>query len=191
MVRVPRAGAASARALVVRVGAIGLGFMFVEMPLINRFSVYLGHPSYSTVVVLGTMLVSAGAGSLAVGRVSAAAARNAVLLVPVMVGLLFVGLDVVLQKTLGLSLGARMCVAALSVAPCGVVMGFAFPSGMLALGDENRPWFWAVNGAASVLASVFALLVAMAAGFLIVLSLAILCYLVAALVLTRTARTAA
>jgi hypothetical protein len=62
-------------------------------------------------------------------------------------------------------------------------MGFAFPSGMIRFGDGNKAWFWALNGAASVVATVFSLALAMGVGFPNVIFLGVGVYLVAALLL--------
>jgi hypothetical protein len=67
--------------------------------------------------------------------------------------------------------------------PPGFLMGFAFPAGMLRFGDENKPWFWAVNGATSVLASVGSLGLAMTVGFERVVLAGAVCYLAAAALL--------
>src|SRR5262249_11345087 len=67
--------------------------------------------------------------------------------------------------TLGWPFAARIAVSALLLGPLGFAMGFPFPSGFSAFGQHNRAWFWAVNGAASVLASVFSLAFAIVAGF--------------------------
>src|SRR6266542_274259 len=111
---------------------IGLGFMLVEVPWMQRFVLYLGHPSYATTVVLATLLLGAGLGSFAAARVEAKTVRRVVISLPVVVSALLLG-------------------------PAGFAMGFPFPIGMHAFGDQPGAWFWAVNGAASVLATVFSL----------------------------------
>jgi hypothetical protein len=69
------------------------------------------------------------------------------------------------HSTLGWGFAARAALSALTLVPAGFLMGFAFPSGMRSFGDAHIPWFWAVNGAAGVLASIFALMFAIAFGF--------------------------
>lgn len=165
--------------------AIGLAFMFVELPLIQRFTPFLGHPSRATTVVLATMLLGAGLGSMAAARI--ARPRLALVVLPLMVALLNLVLPRAVSEAAGFGLLARVLVTIALIAPCAVAMGFAFPLGMTAFGEENRAWFWAVNGAVSVLASVSSLAVSMAFGFTRVLWIGAACYAVAALLLRRPA----
>jgi hypothetical protein len=144
---------------------IGLAFMFVEMPCVQRFVLYLGHPSYATTVVLATLLLGAGLGSSAAAHAGAAAVRRVLAVLPVLVVALALSSPPLFTATLGWSFPARVALSALLLAPAGFAMGFAFPSGMQAFGQRNGAWFWAVNGAASVLASVFSLAFAIVAGF--------------------------
>jgi hypothetical protein len=169
--------------------AIGLAFMFVELPLIQRFSPWLGHPSRATTVVLATMLLGAGVGAILAARIAFARARSVVLLLPVVVALLAIVLPRVVTESAGLGLFSRVAIAGVVVAPVAVVMGFAFPLGMSAFGEANRAWFWAVNGAVSVLASVSSLAVSMAIGFTRVLWIGAAVYAVAALLLARRGET--
>jgi hypothetical protein len=144
---------------------IGVAFMLVEMPWMQRFVLYLGHPSYATTVVLTALLLGAGIGSMAASRVDPADVRRWGLLLP----LVLVGINLTLgptfQATLGWSFEARVALSVALLAPAGLLMGFPFASGMIAFPDEHKPWFWAMNGAASVLASVFSLALSMMAGF--------------------------
>ena len=165
--------------------AIGLAFMFVELPLIQRFTPFLGHPSRATTVVLATMLLGAGIGSMAAARI--ARPRVAMVVLPLIVALLTILLPRAVTEAAGLALFARVLVTIAIIAPCAVAMGFAFPLGMTAFGEENRAWFWAVNGAVSVLASVSSLATSMAFGFTRVLWIGAACYVVAALLLRRRA----
>jgi len=167
--------------------SIGCAFMFVEIPLINRFTLYLGHPSRAVVVVLGTMLLGAGLGALSVSSLAAGRARAAVLLLPLLLTLQTVALHVLFAKTQSLSLPLRAALAIAIVAPPSYLMGFAFPLGMMRFGEGNRSWFWAVNGATSVVASVSTLALAMVFGFAAVQAVGIVCYVAAGLLLWRGA----
>ncbi len=166
--------------------AIGLGFMFVELPLIQRFTHHLGHPSRATAVVLGTMLLGAGVGSIVAARLGPERARKLAIGLPAAVALLAVFVAQIVARTLGLELEGRVGVAVATVAPVAVAMGFAFPVGMVHFGEANRAWFWAVNGAVSVLASVSTLALSMAFGFSRVLWVGVGCYAVAAILVART-----
>jgi hypothetical protein len=165
--RIPRAGAGP---WFVYFAAIGLGFLFVEIAQTQRLNLFLGHPTYSLSAVLFSLLVSAGAGSaLASGRVrpDARAAR------------LCLGLLVVALCCLGfLQRGAlapfqasgvvtRLAVATALLIPAGTLMGMALPIGLSWTSRSHPllgPWFWSLNGAASVCASVLTVIVSLQAG---------------------------
>jgi hypothetical protein len=159
--------------------AIGVAFMLVEMPLMQRFVLYLGHPSYATTVVLAAVLVGAGAGSWAASRAGPGLVRRFGLCLPLFVVLVDLALGPLFQGTLGLPFAAKLVVSAVVLVPAGFLMGFPFPSGMVAFGDENKPWLWAMNGAASVLASVFSLALSMVTGFVVAGAAGAAFYLVA------------
>jgi hypothetical protein len=144
---------------------IGVAFMLVEMPWMQRFVLYLGHPSYATTVVLAALLLGAGAGSFAAARVDQATIRRFGLALPLLLLALNFALGPIFSATLGLGFAARVAVSVIVLAPAGFVMGFPFATGMTAFGDAHKPWFWAMNGSASVLASVCSLAVSMLAGF--------------------------
>lgn len=144
--------------------AIGLAFMLVEMPWVQQFVLYLGHPSYATTVVLSVLLLGAGAGSTLAGKLDLRTVSRWFVLLPLGVGAIHAALGPLHSLTLGYSFPARVAVSASLLAPAGCLMGFAFPSGMTAFVERGRPWFWAVNGMASVLSSVGSLAVAMVLG---------------------------
>jgi hypothetical protein len=145
--------------------SIGLGFMLVEVPWMQRFVLYLGHPSYASTVVLTSLLLGAGIGSSVAARLRPGAAKRWGLLVPVALLVTNLALAGLFETTLGLSFFARVIVSAAVLVPAGFLMGFAFPLGMASYSDEHRPWLWAINGAASVLASVFSLALSIEVGF--------------------------
>ncbi len=162
--------------------ALGFGFMFVEIPLVQRLALYLGHPSYATTVALGALLLGAGVGSALAPRVPTARATTALLVVPVVVAVttqLLIG--PVARATEHWSLGARIALTAAAVFAAGVAMGVPFPLGMSRFDDRDRSWYWAVNGAAGVLASVLALGLSLIAGLSSVMMIALACYALAAL----------
>jgi len=93
--------------------------------------------------------------------------------------------------TLGWPLLGRVAMAAALLLPVGFVMGLFFPMGMARFGSPNRPWFWALNGAASVLASVASLALAMTFGLLAVGYVGAGVYAIAWLLLAARAKIAA
>lgn len=145
--------------------AIGLAFMLAEVPWLQRFVLYLGHPSYATTVVLAMLLLGAGAGAWSASRLGWTGARRYGLALPLVLLLLTWLLGPIFTRTLGLAFPLRIAVSALLLLPAGFLMGIPFPAGMLAFGDAGKPWYWAMNGAAGVLGSVLALALSIALGF--------------------------
>ena len=168
--------------------SLGLGFMFVEIPLLQRLTVYLGHPSYSTTVVLGSLLIGAGFGAWFAGHIPEARRRLVGLLVPLVVGALAFLLLWLIGRTIGQPFAVRVAISITALTLAGAMMGMPFPLGMANFDDRDRSWYWAVNGATSVLASVLALVIALISGFSAVLGCAIAAYLMAALTLPEGRR---
>lgn len=144
---------------------IGLGFMLVEVSWVQRFILYLGHPSHALTVALASLLLGAGAGSMTASRVGVAGGVRFGALLPVALALVNAVLSPVFSATLGFVLPLRIFIAALLLVPSGFLMGFCFPLGMLRFGDDRKAWFWALNGAAGVLSSVATLALFMVLGF--------------------------
>ncbi len=159
--------------------AIGLGFMLVEIAWLQRVVLFLGHPSTAATVALGSMLLGAGIGSMLSGRLGEERVAGIGLFIALAVALVNALLEPVMSLTLGAALPVRVLVAAAVLLPASVPMGCAFPLGMTRFGGANRAWFWALNGAASVLASVGSLACAMEFGFLRVGYLGAATYVVA------------
>jgi hypothetical protein len=162
---------------------IGLGFMFVEIGLIQRISIYLGHPVYGMSIGLFGIIASTGLGSLCSHRLSllsgiriqlwAGALGLYVILLPYWFPLL-------IDQFAAGSLLVRAAVSLTAIVPSGVLMGFGFPTGMEivnAIDSRPTPWFWAVNGAAGVLAAGIAVLVSIQATISTTLWCGATCYL--------------
>ncbi len=164
---------------------LGIGFMFVEMFLVQKLVLMLGHPMYSLGVTLPSLLGAAALGSyLSRGirlddlktRLGLFAAIAAVIC------MLGIALPSILEATLPLSFSARVWVCALITFPVGILLGMPFPSGLRALPPSALCFAWGVNGAFGVLASVVAVILAMQFGFSFLLILSAFLYASAALV---------
>jgi hypothetical protein len=145
--------------------AIGAGFMLTENALVQRFILYLGHPSYAITVVLAAVLLGMGVGSSLSARLGLMPLQRAGGLVPAALFAVAAGLQPLFAATLGLPLAGRVAVSLALLLPLGAVLGLFFPLGMLRFGDAGKPWFWALNGVFGVVASVFSLALAMEFGF--------------------------
>jgi len=175
---------------------LGLGFMFFEVCLIQKLTLFLGYPTYSLTVTLFSLLVFSGIGSLLSSRYSEGRRRNAALLtllaavVVLMLAYRF-GLAPVVGAFGGWPLALRAGLAALLLAPLGVCLGAFMPIGIrsvAALSEYQREyvaWAWAVNGFFSVVSSVLATILAMSLGFGTVLLLAAVAYAVGVTSLMR------
>lgn len=170
--------------------AIGLGFMFVEISQIQHLVVFLGHPTYGLSVLLFSLLLSSGLGSLLVPSIASPSdARRAAWRLPALVvAVVAFGLvtPVVSDAFRGDPTSIRIPVAAGLLFPLGLFLGTAFPLGMGAASlrhAELTPWLWGVNGATSVCASVVAVAISLSFGISAAFWTGALCYLGAALAL--------
>ncbi len=162
---------------------IGVGFMLVQIPLVQRFSVYLGHPTYAVSVVLFSMIVAAGAGSLCSDLVPIERRTGWLVAIPLGVAALLaavaVSLQTLIDATLPQGLAARCATAIAVVAAPAFLMGTCLPFGLRLvrrLSEPALPWMWGINGACSVLAAVSAIGVSMTWGIDVNLGLAAACY---------------
>ncbi|MGH9840907.1 MAG: hypothetical protein ACREEM_19200, partial [Blastocatellia bacterium] len=148
---------------------LGLGFIMVEIVLIQRFSLFLGYPVYSLSVVLFTVLLAGATGSFLADRWSPDRVLPRILaLLCGVLALYALALPRLLDATLSASTPVRIIIAAAVVAPLGLLMGMPFPTGLRRAGREANglvSWAWAVNGAASVFGSTLTVLISMSYGF--------------------------
>lgn len=153
--------------------AIGMGFILIEISLIQKHILFLGQPVYSITCVLFSILLSAGAGSLLFqSRFKDGRER-------VWLGVLSAGLAIFLcaqvflvPKLFDLYLGegrwVRFIISGLSIAPLGLLLGIPFPLGIRILGQkfpEAIPWGWGLNAYMTVLGSILCIIVAVTWGF--------------------------
>jgi hypothetical protein len=162
--------------------AIGLGYMLVEITFIQRFVLFLGHPTYALTVVVFLMLLSSGLGSLAsrTWRIGAHPARFLLVLIAAVLVVYAFLLTRILHQLVGAPILAKLAISAALLVPLGFIMGIPFPSGLRALArggasrrrrgrDESEnenplEWAWAMNAASSVLGSVLAIFIAIQFG---------------------------
>ncbi|MBP7934925.1 MAG: hypothetical protein KA354_09800 [Phycisphaerae bacterium] len=168
-------------------GALGIGFIICEVSLLQRLILLLGHPIYTLVVLLFTLLVAGGLGSLFARRLDPTRIGKALgWIIPAIVLLIALaafGLPTLVRAALPLDLNTRIAVAAASVFPFGFLMGMPFPLGLRrSAQEENGPAvsaLWGINGVASVVGSIGGTMLAVAAGFTWVFLAAAACYAIA------------
>ena len=167
-------------------GALGLGFIVVELTLIQRLTLFLGQPAYAFVVVLAALLASSSLGSLlsravAARHASAAAAVGFALLLLLTAAI--IALDPLLRSVLAWQFPARIALAGGISASLGIPMGMMLPLGIrvTSIGAERIvPWCWGINGAMSVIGTIGSTVVALNWGFRWAMIVAATSYLVAA-----------
>jgi hypothetical protein len=162
---------------------IGTGFMFAEIALLQYFGIFLGHPIYALGVCLFSLILSTGLGSFA----SAAVPLNTtgrIVIWAVSLSLYLFGVQAMLpamfEATTSEALPVRIAIAVAVLMPAGFLMGFAFPTGITLVERSSRqptPWFWGINGATGVLASVVAVMIGIAFGINVTMVAAAACYL--------------
>jgi hypothetical protein len=162
---------------------LGLGYMLIEIYLIQRLAVFLSNPTYSTSIVITVMLISSALGNLTSGLLK----RFRLFIVPIACvliggGLLFyiLGLDSFLASFSSSSMMTRFLVSALIIAPPAFFMGIPYPNGLDSLQERKPhllPWAWGMNGGLSLVGSSMARLLSVASGFPVLLNLGIAVYL--------------
>lgn len=151
--------------------ALGLAYLFIEIPLLQQAILILGSPTYALAGVLFGLLLCSGLGSLMEPRVRGRLPGLNLVLAAAAVAAAW-RLPDVLTAALGLALPGRVLVLSAIVAPLGIMMGMPFPGGIRALATTAPsliPWAWGINGCASVVASIAAALLALEWGFRAVL----------------------
>jgi len=161
--------------------AVGFGFILVEISLIQRFVLFLGHPTYALTVVVFLLLLSSGAGSVAArSRISTGGKILPLLgLISSIIVIDVALLPWLLSAAIGLPFAIKLLVSAIVLAPLGFLMGMPFPTGLRLV--KTVEWAWALNAAASVLGSVMAMIIAIHFGLTITLLCAAAAYLLAGL----------
>ncbi|MHB1355736.1 MAG: spermidine synthase family protein [Anaerolineae bacterium] len=160
---------------------LGVGFLAVEIPLLQRFILFLGNPTIAFAVVVSSLLFFSGIGSLLARRYTPRWVLAALVLVIMLTTL---GLGPLFRMLLGTNLWVRVVATILCLAPLGLLMGMPFPLGLARIEQESAhltPWAWAVNGSASVVVSVGAALGSLSVGFTAIFAVGVIAYALAAL----------
>lgn len=163
---------------------LGLAFLFIEIAFIQRFVLILHHPIFAIATVLSTFLISAGLGSYFSKRWAGYQSYKTILFVPIttlsVLCLVYIlGFDWISSVMLLQSDISRYGLSVLILMPLGFCMGMPFPLGLMQLSEtrpEMIPWAWGVNGCASVISAILAVIIAMEFGFTGLIISAVLLY---------------
>jgi len=161
---------------------IGAGFMLAEIALIQKLSVFLGHPSYALGILLFSMISSAGAGSYFSEKLPLDK-KPAVWLLPAAIGGYLLLLVFLMPAVTGLLVSAakavKIAAVLLMIMPMGAMMGMCFPAGMRIVNpaeSPGTPWYWALNGIFGVLCSALAVLISIYVSISTNLVISAVCY---------------
>jgi predicted membrane-bound spermidine synthase len=161
---------------------IGAGYILIQVALIQKFVLFLGHPTYALTVIVFSMLLSSGFGSLLSKKIADSDPRRLTLILLVIVAAIVAMSFVVTAVTEGgvaLPFPLKVVISVALIAPVGFVMGMPFPTGLTLL-EHAAPfsvrWAWAVNAASSVLGSAGAMFLAIYLGLQLTLVIGGICY---------------
>ncbi|HEX3597649.1 MAG TPA: hypothetical protein VHU80_21220 [Polyangiaceae bacterium] len=174
--------------------ALGVGFMFIEVAVMQKLTLLLGYPTYALSVTLFGILLSSGLGSYLSSRYQGSRGRllgGALAGLTVVVLVSIVALPAVIDAFVGQALALRIFIAMSLIAPAGLCLGVFMPLGLRTVSritarpNEYVAWVWAINGFFSVIASILSTILAMVVGFRLLLVVALSIYLIGALALLR------
>jgi len=168
-------------------GALGAGFMLIEVSVLQRFVLLLGHPVYSLTVTLFSLLLGTGLGAAWSRRFPSArlpqAGIGAALAVAVIAIAVIAVTGPIIDWAIPFPRAVRMVISAAMLIPMGLALGMPMPTGLRLLGakaPQMLPWAWGINGALSVLGATLAIFIAMNWVFRITLLSASAVYVIAA-----------
>ena len=171
---------------------IGTGYILIQVALIQKFVLLLGHPTYALTVIIFSMLLSSGLGSFMSRKILKGSDQRlvwALLAVTLLVTLLAFVAPIVSEAGIAWPLWVKFIVTALLIAPAGFAMGMPFPTGLTRLEQRHKPsvrWAWALNAASSVLGSASAIFLAIYLGLRETLLIGGCMYLLALIVIKLT-----
>lgn len=168
---------------------LGIGFMMVEVPLMQKLLLFLGHPIYALSVTLFSLLIFSGIGSYTTSRIPMDTHNRwlgAILAsVSTLVFIYIILLPVFTHSLISIPTFLKVPLVVLAIGPLGFLMGMPFPMGIKLVdrkAHEMIPWVWGINGATSVFASVFSIAVAINFGFSAAMGVGLLAYVIASFV---------
>ena len=176
-------------------GSLGAGFMLIEVAVLQRFVLLLGHPVYSLTVTLFSLLLGTGIGAALSRRLTSDSLRRSTAIA--IVGIVALGLASIVLVTpfiawaIPFSRTVRIAVAVITLVPIGMLLGIPMPAGIRLLtsrAPQMVTWAWGMNGALSVVGATLAIFIAMNWGFSATFMAASATYLVGLVALTASTR---
>lgn len=181
----PRLGISS---IIPYFAALGMGFILIELALLQKLILLLGNPTTTFAILLFTLLISSGSGSLLSSRIIRSNTRNLAFMIAgiVAIGITYVALlQPIIYSVIGQQFEVKAAVSIAILAPVGLLMGMPLPTGMRLLKThrpEYIPWMWAVNGAFSVLGAVLAVVLGIMYGSSTAMMLGVSAYIISLLI---------
>jgi len=171
-------------------GCLGLGFMLVEMALVQRLTVFVANPTHTLAAVLGVLLLCGGAGSRLAARFDLGSWVLPAVYAAIVIyaTALNAAMPVLFDVAFGWPPLPRALTAAALLSPLGLLLGMPLPCLLSRAAQRDRtrlPWLWGVNGATSVLGTILATLISLHAGIGTTLGVGAAVYAVAALLWSR------
>ena len=175
---------------------LGAGYILIQVAMIQKFVLLLGHPTYALTVIVFSMLVASGLGSFFSRRIISGDDRRLIVILAIiaaLIGALAFAAAPIANAAAGWPMFAKMAIIAIAIAPAAFLMGIPFPSGLRRLEDRHPPsvrWAWSINAAASVLGSAGAIVLAIYLGLSNTMLIGGGLYLLALLVILATSKRA-
>jgi len=158
--------------------AIGISYLFIEIVLIQKFVLFLGHIIFSSSTIIFSMLLFSSLGALYSQRYKIKRLNKIIFIIFILLIFYIFLLNFFINYFISLNLILKILLTVIIIAPLGFIMGFPFPLGIRSIKKELIPWAWGINGSASVLSPILAILIALFFGYNFVLFLAGLVYLI-------------
>jgi hypothetical protein len=171
--------------IIIYFAALGAGFILIELALLQKFILLLGNPTMTFAILLFTVLLSSGFGSLTSTRLMKMGPKNLPYIISgiVAIGVLYaLILPILIYSVISEDFTVKVAISVGILAPIGFLMGMPLPTGMRVLKSHlptHIPWMWAINGAFSVLGAVLSVVIGILYGASYAMGMGILIYLVA------------
>jgi len=173
------------KSIVLYFAALGFGFILIELALLQKLILFLGNPTMTFALLLFTILLSSGIGSLISVKAVKMNTRNLIFIISGIagIGLVYIGfLTPLIHILISESFAVKAATSIGLLFPIGVLMGIPMPTGMRLVKSHVPtfvPWVWAINGGFSVLGAICTVILSIVYGGLYVMLIGILAYLVA------------